>query len=152
MKKRLLIPVLLLLNTCLMAQQFTPNELGNYTYQEVVKVAPPTAEALATPLFEAGFRDISTEQGNNVIASGKFSTTAMSVLIQVHYNLLVELKDGRYRFTVSNIQFENVAGSLQDFDGAPAKHQRRWLDKLNEELPEIVRKVKYSVEGGQDEW
>lgn len=135
------VAIQLLFNTCLTAQQLQLNELNEWYYQEVVE---ETLTSPGTPLATAGFK-LSTDKPTLAVAEGSFNVAQSTVAIGVYYELTVEVREGRYRLSISNFEIQNSMGSRNSLGDVKEKHQQRWVKLINEKLPAEVLKIKKAL-------
>jgi hypothetical protein len=177
MKKSLLLLALLLVSFKVFSQESIlpiDSTTGKITYSEVIKVDSVLATELfvrANIWFVNNFNSaknviqLSDKEAGVVIGKGNFPVTcnnpnrsAFNVFIQgtVDFTLEIQTRDGRYKYSITDISFKGLAGNPYDLFSdvypttTPFKKQfnMRWLEvkqNMNLSFLTIIERLKLGM-------
>lgn len=141
-------------------------ETGRFQYQEVVEVENASAGELysrAKAWIATAYRSANdviqlddSAQGR-LIAKGKFSITYYMESAWIRHTLTIEVKDGRFRYTLSEFQFDNGHWSapLEDekkFTGQRRQLFRQVVESSEEALRDLESAMRTTGIAGDDDW
>ena len=132
-------------------------ETGRYEFQEVVTVEGADAEELlrrAQAWLESDYRSLAqvmrqsaSKDQHRVTARGNTSTKWMLDTVQIHHRLTIEAKEGRYRYTMTDLTLE-APSFKADLENRQDIWPRRkgLLERTAVDIEEILASLKESME------
>jgi len=144
---KLLLSFFLLCSVLSNAQELSKNPDNNiYEFSQVINNAVTSEKALSQ-LRELKY--VIIETGESFIhAEGSFSHMVMGNFpVEIRYNVIYEFKDDRYRLKINRFVLQDknpVAVPLEDMKS----HTKRWIKKINEKLPDIVKALEIKENTG----
>jgi len=126
----------------LSAQQLTKNSDGRFEYIETVG-QKRTIDEIKVRLSELGYKDLSASE-SSVSGTGYINDQVNGGLasfgVEMRYDLIVDVKEDRYRITVKSVHVKDHKTDyiLEDM----GRYQKKWLSKFSDRLPAIITSAK----------
>lgn len=145
--KNLIFLIMVLISVTSISQELEKNpDTGKFEYTEVVDQTR-TVVSFKDRMTSLGYKNVETTETS---ASGNSlaNEQVMGFVVEMIYDAVIEVKDGRYRIKITNVHIKDTKGTyiLEDMGG----YQKKWLKKFNNRLPEIVSQLK--KENAPDKW
>jgi|GEM_PF-3642774 hypothetical protein len=136
--------ILLLITANLYSQEVKLNEEINlYEYSHVKDLdveKPAKIDLFLTQLRKLNYTNI--ESGTDFIKADNFVTKMIfGSAMEVHYNLLLEFKENRYKLLVNNFKVKDVRYGSVAIETLKKRSTRKWVGFINEELPLIISNI-----------
>jgi len=149
MKNLLIISCLCLLNINAISQKITiSNSSKKYEYSHVKEFEGNVGDRLT--LFEKKMNELNYSNVNssdNQIKGESFITKVLTgTAMEVHYNLVIQLKEGRYRLAVNDFTIKDQRFGTYILEDLKERSQKRWVSFINEKLPDIIKNVESKVD------
>lgn len=139
MKKLFLL--LLFVSAVGFSQQVTMNEtLKLYEYTHVKDFsgeATDRSKLFLDKMRELNYENIESFEGG-VKAESFVTKMIMGSAMEVHYNALIQFKEGKYRLTINNFRIKDVRYGTVAVETLGKGSQKRWVGFINEQLPQII--------------
>jgi len=142
------------------------NSTGKYTYQEVITVPNTNSQELYSRAklwlamtYRSAQDVIQLDDPDNgkIVAKGTFSIVYYMNSAFIRHTLIIEIKDNRYRYTVTDFIFDNNYWSAPLEDDKKFTGQKKKLfNQLYAKVNDLINGMKTSMEkantSGTDEW
>ncbi len=172
---RLFYYLIILLPSFSFAQQnlIPKNEAGNYEYTEVVNVDSATAEQLysrakifVVNAFKSGkeVTQLNDDATKTVAGNGsdKINYKGLNGLQEnvLQFKFLIECKNGRYRYTISNFELVSVYGGYTTHieNETTMRHistkgmQKQMFQQMHADMQLLIANLKKSMEAQSKDW
>ena len=80
---------------------------------------------------------------NSLSGQSYFTKKIYGSAMEVHYNTVIDFKDNRYRITFNKFYVNDVRYGQYTFEDMKKSNRKRWIDLVNEKIPEIISQLKY---------
>jgi hypothetical protein len=136
--------ILLLITASLYSQEVKLNqEINLYEYSHVKNL--DVEKSAKIDLFLTQLRKLNyttIESGTDFIKADNFVTKMIfGSAMEVHYNLLLEFKENRYKLLVNNFKVKDVRYGSVAIETLKKRSTRKWVGFINEELPLIISNI-----------
>lgn len=151
MKKITLFLTLLLaiLQTTIKAQEVSLNEQSNlYEYSNVNEYEKSREEKIdqfSNKMKELNYSNINSTD-SDVKGENFFSKLILGSAMEIHYNCLVLIKEDKYKLILNNFRIKDVRYGTMPVEGLRKKSQEKWVELINEKLPEIISNLESSTD------
>lgn len=137
--------------------QQPPMKDGKCFYQEVVDINGVSQDELfkrasnwvVTAYVSAP--DVINQQDpdqGRIVTKGYFTINYVMNTMKNFHTLKIEVKDGRYRYTVNELYFVNSGGKVIEIE----RHFKGYRKKVNKEVIELVADLKKAMATEAEEW
>jgi len=136
--------ILLLITASLYSQELKLNqEINLYEYSHVKNL--DVEKSAKIDLFLTQLRKINytnIESGTDFIKADNFVTKMIfGSAMEVHYNLLLEFKENRYKLLVNNFKVKDLRYGSVAIETLKKRSTGKWVGFINEELPLIISNI-----------
>ena len=136
--------ILLLITANLYSQEVKLNqEINLYEYSHVKNLDVEKSakiDLFLTQLRKLNYTNI--ESGTDFIKADNFVTKMIfGSAMEVHYNLLLEFKENRYKLLVNNFKVKDVRYGSVAIETLKKRSTGKWVGFINEELPLIISNI-----------
>lgn len=151
MKKITLLLTLLLtiFQTTIQAQEVSLNEQSNlYEYSNVSEYEKGKAEKIdqfSNKMKELNYSNINSTD-SDVKGENFFSKLILGSAMEIHYNSLILFKEDKYKLILNNFRIKDVRYGTMPLEGLRKKSLEKWVELINEKLPEIVSNLESSTD------
>lgn len=141
-------------------------ETGRYSYQDVVSVEGvpdddlySRAKAWVATAYTSANDVIQLDDAaaGRLIVKGNFAITYYLDRAWIHHTLTVEVKDGRYRYTLTDFVFEN------EYWSAPLEMEKKFVGQKKKVFRQVIEHAEATIAGlgvamvsaspvGDDDW
>ena len=80
---------------------------------------------------------------NSLSGQSYFTKKIFGSAMEVHFNTIIDFKDNRYRITFNKFYVNDVRYGQYTFEDMKKSNRKRWIDLVNEKIPEIISRLKY---------
>ena len=136
--------ILLLITASLYSQELKLNqEINLYEYSHVKNLDVEKSakiDLFLTQLRKLNYTNI--ESGTDFIKADNFVTKMIfGSAMEVHYNLLLEFKENRYKLLVNNFKVKDLRYGSVAIETLKKRSTGKWVGFINEELPLIISNI-----------
>lgn len=140
MKNCLFILLLVFSATCF-SQSVTLNEtLKLYEYSHVKELTGAELDRIkifSDKMKEFNYSDIQSTE-DNIKGENFFTKMITGSAMEVHFNVLILFKEGKYKLTVNNFRIKDVRYGTVAVETLGKSSQKRWVNFINEQLPQVI--------------
>lgn len=148
--KKLISFLLVLFSTVCFSQQVSMNEtLKMYEYSHVRDFSGDPAErskVFINKMRELNYKNVESFD-NGLKGENFFTKMIMGSAMEVHFNALIQFKDGKYKLTINNFTINDVRYGAVALETLGKGAQRRWVNFINEQLPQVINNLENT-----DQW
>lgn len=91
-------------------------------------------------MIELNYSDFSKSE-NDIKGENFFSKLIMGSAMEIHYQAFIQFKDSRYKLTINKFAIKDQRYGTMPLENLKKKSQERWIELINEKLPEIIRNL-----------
>jgi hypothetical protein len=139
--KKIFAFLFLLFSTLCLSQQVSMNEtLKMYEYSHVKDFSGDSAERyklFVNKMRELNYKNVESFD-NGLKGENFFTKMIMGSAMEVHFNALIQFKDGKYKLTINNFTIKDVRYGAVALETLGKGAQKRWVNFINEQLPQVV--------------
>jgi len=88
------------------------------------------------------YEDVNASE-NSLSGQSYFTKKIYGSAMEVHFNTVIDFKDNRYRITFNKFYVNDVRYGQYTFEDMKKSNRKRWIDLVNEKIPEIISQLKY---------
>lgn len=99
-------------------------------------------ESFKKQMTALSYEDVNASE-NSLSGQSYFTKKIFGSAMEVHYNTVIDFKDNRYRITFNKFYVNDVRYGQYTFEDMKKSHRKRWIDLVNEKIPEIISRLKY---------
>ena len=99
-------------------------------------------ESFKKQMTALSYEDVNTSE-NSLSGQSYFTKKIYGSAMEVHFNTVIDFKDDRYRITFNKFYVNDVRYGQYTFEDMKKSNRKRWIDLVNEKIPEIISRLKY---------
>ena len=88
------------------------------------------------------YEDLNASE-NSLSGQSYFTKNIYGSAMEVHFNTVIDFKADRYRITFNKFFVNDVRYGQYTFEDMKKSNRKRWIDLVNEKIPEIISRLKY---------
>lgn len=99
-------------------------------------------ESFKKQMTALSYEDVNASE-NSLSGQSYFTKKIYGSAMEVHFNTVIDFKDNRYRITFNKFYVNDVRYGQYTFEDMKKSNRKRWIDLVNEKIPEIISQLKY---------
>lgn len=138
-------------------EDFPPYKNGKCFYQEVIEIEGVTQNQLfkrASNWVVGAYvsaPDVINQQDpeqGRIVTKGYFTVNYVMNVLPTYHTLTLEMKEGRYRYTLTEFYFTNGSGRTINIED----HTKGFRKKVNKEVKELIADLKRAMATEAEDW
>ena len=93
-------------------------------------------------MISLNYDDIKAQE-NSLSGESYFTKQIMGSAMEVHFNTIIDFQPDRYRITLNKFYVNDVRYGQYTFEDMKAGTRRRWVNLVNEKIPDIINQLRF---------
>lgn len=123
-----------------LSQEIQMNEINSlYEFSHIKESTNITINELEKNILALKYSNVAKSE-NTLSGENYFSVIILGTPVQVHYFILIEFKENKYKLNISKFILEDRRWSPVPLENIKSG-KSKWIKKINENLPKIIKSI-----------